>query len=81
LTALAENAVFAAPSGTPVHGNRLLIIIIPDATPRTLGFNAIYRWIGQTAPTTTVASKIMMLAGVYDSGASKWLMSGLAQET
>lgn len=72
LTALAANAVFAAPSGTPKEGNKLVIRVTPDATPRTLGFNAIYRAIGVTLPTTTVASKTLYLGAVYNSTDSVW---------
>ena len=57
LSALATNATFAAPSGTPKEGNSLVIRITPDSTPRTLAFNAIFRAVGITLPTTTVASK------------------------
>ena len=72
LTALAANAVFAAPSGTPKEGNKLVIRVTPDATPRTLGFNAIYRAIGVSLPATTIASKTFYLGAVYNSTDSVW---------
>lgn len=72
VTALATNATFAAPSGTPTEGNRLTIRVTPDATPRTLAFNAIYRAIGVTLPTTTVASKTMYFGAMYNSTSSTW---------
>ena len=80
LSALATNATFAAPSGTPKEGNSLVIRITPDATPRTLAFNAIYRAIGITLPTTTVASKTMYLGCTYNSTATKWDVNAYAIE-
>lgn len=81
LSALATNATFAAPSGTPKEGNSLVIRITPDATPRTLAFNAIYRAVGITLPTTTVASKTIYLGATYNSTASKWDVNAYAIES
>ncbi len=72
VTALATNATFGAPSGTPVNGNVITMRVTPDATPRTLAYNAIYRAIGVTLPTTTVASKTMYFGMKYNSLATKW---------
>lgn len=72
LTALATNATFAAPSGTPVNGNMILIRYLDNATARTLAFNAIYRAVGVTLPTTTVISKTGYLLAVYNSVSSTW---------
>lgn len=80
LSALATNATFAAPSGTPSEGNSLVIRITPDATPRTLAFNAIYRAVGITLPTTTVASKTIYLGATYNSTATKWDVNAYALE-
>lgn len=81
LSALATNATFAAPSGTPKEGASLVIRITPDATPRTLAFNAIYRAVGVTLPTTTVASKTIYLGATYNSTASKWDVNAYALES
>jgi len=80
VTALAANAVFAAPSGTPVDGQRLVIRIKDNGTARTLAFNAIYRAIGVTLPTTTVISKTMYLGMFYNSADSKWDVVAYAVE-
>lgn len=72
VTALAAGATFAAPSGTPVNGNKLLKRIKDNGTARTLAFNAIYRAIGVTLPTTTVINKTMYIASVYNGADSKW---------
>ncbi len=72
LTALATNATFAAPSGTPANGNRLIIRIKDNGTSRTLAYNAIYRAIGLTLPTATTISKTIYLGCVYNSADSVW---------
>jgi hypothetical protein len=72
LTALAVNATFAAPSGTPVNGNNLLIRIEDNGTARTLAWNAIYEPVGVTLPSTTVLGKKMYVGCIYNSTDSKW---------
>jgi hypothetical protein len=72
VTALAQAATFAAPTGTPVNGQRLIIRILDNGTPRALSWNAIYVAVGVTLPTTTVASKYTYVGCIYNSQASKW---------
>jgi len=73
VTALAEGATFAAPSGTPTSGQPLIIRIKDNGTARSLAFNAIYRFSTDLpAPTTTVLSKTMYLGFIYNSADSKW---------
>jgi hypothetical protein len=72
VTALAINTTIAAPTGTPVDGQKMIIRITSDATPRTISWNAIYRAIGITLPTTTVASKTFYVGLVYNALATKW---------
>jgi hypothetical protein len=72
VTALAINATFAAPTGTPTNGQPLLIRIKDAGTAKTLSWNAIYRAIGLTLPTTTVISKTIYLLAIYNSADSKW---------
>jgi hypothetical protein len=80
ITALAAAAELQAPSGTPVNGQGILIRIKDDGTPRALTYNAIYREIGVTLPTTTAASKTIYLGCVYNSADSKWDVLGVAEE-
>jgi len=72
LTALAVAAEFAAPTGTPVNGQKLVLRIKDDGTGRALTWNAIYRSCGQTLPTTTTASKTMYVGLIYNSADAKW---------
>ncbi len=81
ITALTEDAVMSAPSGTPVNGNRILIRVKDDGTFRTFGWNVIYRSIGFTLPSVTVAGKYMYLEGIYNSQSSTWDILSYYQET
>lgn len=72
LTALDDDAEFAAPSGTPANGNKLIIRVLDDGTGRALTWNAIYRAAGVDLPTTTTASKTLYVGFIYNSAASKW---------
>lgn len=72
VTALAAAATIAAPSGTPTNGQRLLLRIKDNGTARALTWNAIYRVIGVTLPTTTVANKTIYVGCIYNSADSVW---------
>lgn len=72
VTALATNATFAAPSGTPADGQKLLLRIKDNGSARTLTWNAIYRAIGVTLPTTTVATKTTYVGCVYNGTDARW---------
>lgn len=80
LTALAVNATFGVPTGTPVQGDKLLIRIKDNGTARTLAWNAIYRAIGITLPTTTVISKTLYVGAVFNGVDSKWDVLAVGQE-
>ncbi len=80
ITALANNATFADPSGTPADGQVMIIRIKDDGTPRTLAYNAIYRPIGVTMPTLTVASKTLYMGTKYNSADTKWDVLAVGQE-
>jgi len=73
VTALAEAATFAAPSGTPADGDTLLIRIKDNSTARALSWNAIYRGSTELAlPSTTTLGKTIYIVFVYNSADSKW---------
>lgn len=71
LTAGTVGMTIAAPSGTPQDGNRLLMRF-KTAAIQTLAYNAIFRAIGVTLPTATVAGKTIYFGCVYNSADSKW---------
>jgi len=72
ITAQAEGLTIAAPTGTPVEGQKLIIRLKDDGSARAITFNAIFRALGVTLPTTTVASKTTYLGLVYNSTDTKW---------
>lgn len=73
VTALATGATFAAPTGTPVDGQKLTIRIKDNATAQTLAWNAIYRaGTDVPLPTTTVLSKTMYAGFIYNAADTKW---------
>jgi hypothetical protein len=80
VTALAAGATFGVPTGTPVQGSKLMIRIKDNGTARSLAFNAIYRPIGVTLPTTTVISKTMYLLAVYNFTDTKWDVLAVGSE-
>jgi len=79
VNALAEAATFAAPSGTPVHGQEIMIRVKDNGVSQTLAFNAIYRFF-VTAPTTTVAGKVMYLRIRFHANDVKWDVLSVAQQ-
>jgi hypothetical protein len=65
----------AAPSGTPVNGQKLLIRLKDDGTARGITWttsSGAYRAIGITLPTTTVLSKTTYVGCVYNSADTFW---------
>lgn len=72
LTALAANATFGSPTGTLSDGMKRIIRIKDNGTARTLSWNAIYRAIGVTLPSTTVISKTHYVGMVYNAADTKW---------
>lgn len=72
VTALSAAATFAAPSGTPTDGQKLIIRIKDNGTARALTWNAIYREIGASLPSTTVISKTTYIGLIYNSADTKW---------
>jgi len=72
ITALAGNCTLGVPTGTPVQGTKLIYRIKDSGTARTLAYNAIYRAMGITLPTTTVISKTLYLGCIYNSTDTKW---------
>jgi hypothetical protein len=70
VTALAENATIAAPSGTAVAGNMLKIIITASGGTRTVGYNAALT-AGNITRTTSVPTG-KTLVQVYQYQNSTW---------
>ena len=80
VTDLASALTIAAPTGTPSTGMKLVIRLTDNGTNRALTWNAIYRAIGVTLPTTTTANKILYIGCVYDEAGVKWDVVAIKEE-
>lgn len=75
VTALAEPATFATPSGTPTDGQRLTIRIKDAGVAQPLTWasgSGGYRGFGSGLPSTTVANKTTYVQLIYNTAASAW---------
>jgi len=83
ITALAEPATFAAPSGTPTDGQQLRLRIkdagVGQPTTWASGAGG-YRSCGAALPSTTVASKTTYVTLVYNNAATIWDCIAVATE-
>ncbi len=80
LTAMSANTTIAAPTGTPVQSQSLIFRFKDDGSARTLTWNAIFRAIGVTLPTTTTASKLLYVGCKYNSTDTKWDVVSVQEE-
>jgi len=80
LTAMASATTIASPTGTPVQGQSLIIRLKDDGTARAITWNAIFRGIGITLPTTTTANKLLYIGCMYNSTDTKWDIIALKEE-
>jgi hypothetical protein len=72
ITAQAQALSVAAPTGTPVDGNKLILRILDNGTTRAITWNATYTVIGTTLPTATVANKMTYVGCIYNSTNTRW---------
>ncbi len=72
VTALAQAMTIAAPTGTPTVQQGLIIRLKDNGTARALTWNAAFRAIGVTLPTTTVISKTTYVGCIWNTDDSKW---------
>jgi hypothetical protein len=73
----------AAPSGTPVDGQKLILRFKDNGTARAITWtisSGAYRATGITLPTTTTANKITYVGCVYNSTDSFWDAVALATQ-
>jgi len=80
ITAQAAGLTIASPSGTPTQGQKIMIRIKDNGTARSINWNAIFRAIGVTLPSTTVISKTHYIGCVYNSTDTKWDVLAVGQE-
>ena len=83
LSALAEDATFGAPTGNLVDGQKLMVRILDNGTPRTLSWNSGaggYIARGVALPTTTIISKYLHVGLIYNDVETTWDCVASAQE-
>jgi hypothetical protein len=83
LTAQAASLSVAAPTGTPVNGQKLTIRIKDNGTAQTISWTITsggFRVIGCTLPTTTVINKVIYVGCIYNSDDSFWDVVSVAQQ-
>lgn len=80
LTAQAADFTIALPTGQPQDCQKLMIRIKDDGTARAITWNAVFKAVGITLPTTTVAGKFLYIGCVYNAAAVKWDVIAVAQE-
>lgn len=80
VTAAAANMTFGAPTGTPTEFQPLVFRIKDNGTARTIAWNAIFRAVGVTLPTTTVISKTLYVGCWYNNADTKWDVLATGQE-
>ena len=83
ITAQAVPLTLAAPTGSPVEGQALMIRIKDNGTARGITWTSGtggYRAIGVTLPTTTVLGKTTYVGLIYNSDDSRWDAIGVTTE-
>lgn len=80
ITALGSALTVNAPTGTITQGRKLIIRIKDNGTARLITWDAIFRGIGVTLPTTTVISKYLYIGFIYNETDSKWDAVAVNQE-
>lgn len=71
LTAIANATTFTT-TGTPVNGRSITIRLKDAGVAKALTWDAVFRTIGVTLPTTTVANKTHYIGCKYNSADTKW---------
>ena len=83
LTAQAVALSVAAPTGTPVNGQKLTVRFKDNATAQTISWTITsggFRVIGCTLPTTTVISKTVYIGCIYNSDDTFWDVVSVGQQ-
>lgn len=65
-TAINGALTINAPTGTPVIGEAIALYLTDNGTGRALTIDATYVFMGEAAPTTTVASKTLLITAQYN---------------
>lgn len=80
ITAQAAGLTLANPTGTAIDGLGMVIRIKDNGTARSISYGTQYRAIGVSLPTTTVISKTVYLAMIFNNDDTKWDVIAVGQE-
>ncbi len=80
ITAQAQNLTIAAPTGTPILGQKLIINITDNGTTRTISWNAVFNVVGVILPTATTPNKQLYIGVIYNSNTSNWDVVAVKEE-
>jgi hypothetical protein len=83
ITAQAVALSVAAPTGTPVNGQKLTLRFKDNGTAQTISWTITsggFRVIGCTLPTTTVISKVVYIGCIYNSDETFWDVVSVGQQ-
>lgn len=80
VTNLNSTMTIAPPIGTPVNGQGILFRFKDNGTARGLSWDAIYRFIGITKPTATVANNLLYVSARYNQESLKWDVLSVGRE-
>jgi hypothetical protein len=80
VTALASALSISTP-GAAANGAKIMIRIKDNGTSRGLTWNAIFRPIGVSLPSSTIAGKQLYVGAIYNQEDSKWDVIAVTQET
>lgn len=78
----AQNAALtvAAPTGSFEDGQELIFRIKDNGTARAISWNAVFRAVGVTLPTTTVISKVLYVAAKWNAAESVFDVLAVGQQ-
>lgn len=79
-TSLSGTLTINNPVGEPVNGQGLMFRLKDNGTARTLSWGGMYRAIGVTIPTATVANKTFYISGRWNEEAQKLDIIGVGRE-
>ena len=80
ISAQAVALTIANPTGTPVQDQKLKFRIKDNGTARAITWGTNFRAIGVTLPTTTTASKVLVVGCFWNSNDSKWDVIAVNEE-
>lgn len=80
MDSLAQNTTIGAPTGTPADGQGIMLRIKDNGTAKALAWNAVYKGVGVTLPTSTTAGKMMYVFFRRNSPISRYDVLSIGRE-